>query len=490
MIATKAEQADQRPRTVRLTSQNSPAVAQNRPIKSPQPAGDSVADMVDRRVRLVVLFGGRSAEHAVSCVSARHVIAAADSEKYLVEPVGITTDGTWVRAEAAAEALQAGTSELPERLSAAGPPVDPLAVLGTSGATGSPAVPGASAAADVVIGGKRARARHSGPTVVAPILHGPMGEDGTVQGLLDLASVAYVGAGVLSSALCMDKTAAKTMLAQGGIAQVRWRSLTVDDPSASNDDLASDIEAIVEDLGLPAFVKPARMGSSVGVSLARTRDELADGLRAAGCYDRLVIVEERSRGREIEIAVIGNDGYEAILPPPSDATGTDRMRDDDGYEASLPPPSDATGTDQVEDDDGYQVSLPGEIVPAADFYDYDDKYGDGAELHVPAPLANTEVAEAQRLAMAACRALRVEGMARVDFFYEDGRNGRGDRGWLVNELNTMPGFTPISMFPKLWHAGGLTYGDLIDRLVELALQRHARRQRHTRTDPGTTLPAL
>jgi len=379
--------------------------------------------MEDRRVRLVVLFGGRSAEHDVSCVSARHVVAAADPEKYVVEPVGITREGRWVEAAAAIEALSADRGELPERLSTVGPEVEPLPVL----AARSDASTGRGAGA-------------GGPTVVLPVLHGPMGEDGTVQGLLELARVPYAGAGVLASALCMDKTAANTMLAQAGIAHTRWQAVTVDDPTASDADLAPLLDAIVEDLGLPVFVKPASMGSSVGISRASTRPQAAEGLRLASRYDRSIIVEEEARAREIEVAVLGNDDPTA--------------------------------------------SLPGEIVPGAEFYDYADKYDDGAELLVPAPLDDSEVAKCQRLAVDAYRALRVEGLARVDFLYEDGRDGRGDRGWMVSELNTMPGFTPISMYPKLWAASGLGYRHLIDRLVDLALERHARHERHTLTDPA------
>ena len=368
----------------------------------------------------MVLFGGRSAEHDVSCVSARHVLAAADPAKYVVEPVGITREGDWVRAEEALEALGKGPDALGDRLRADGPEVQPLPVLAAG----------------------RADSGRSAGTVVLPILHGPMGEDGTVQGLLELARVPYVGAGVLASALCMDKTAAKAMLAQAGIGHTRWRPVTLDDPDASDDQLRHEIDAIIEDLGLPVFVKPANMGSSVGVSRASTRRDVAEGLRLASRYDRSIIVEEEASAREIEVAVLGNEQPEA--------------------------------------------SLPGEIIPGADFYDYADKYADGAKLLVPAPLDDEEIATCQRLAVDAYRTLRVEGLARVDFFYEDGREGRGNRGWLVSELNTMPGFTPISMYPKLWEATGLTYPDLIDRLVELALARHARQQRHVRTDPGTT----
>ena len=370
-----------------------------------------------------MLFGGRSAEHDVSCVSARHVVAAADPGKYDVEPIGITREGRWVQAAEALEALGAGPGALPERLSAVGPAVDPLPALAAD--------PGPRAGGD-------------GPTVVLPVLHGPMGEDGTVQGLLELAQVPYAGAGVLASALCMDKTAANSMLAHAGIGHTRWRTVTLDDPAASDAALAADVEAIVDDLGLPVFVKPASMGSSVGITKANTREAIADGLRLACRYDRNIIVEEEARAREIEVAVLGNDSPEA--------------------------------------------SLPGEIVPGAEFYDYADKYEDGAELLIPAPLDDDEIAVCQRLAIDAYRALRVEGLARVDFLYEDGRDGRGNRGWMVSELNTMPGFTPISMYPKLWAASGLPYPRLIDRLVDLALERHARQERHALTDPGVEPP--
>ena len=406
-----------------------PRAAHRRTGRAP---GASVAGMEDRRVRLVVLFGGRSAEHDVSCVSARHVVAAADPAKYRVEPVGITREGLWVMAEEAMNAIASGADALPERLSATGPAVEPLPVLAAAAEPRRPAR------------GIRADEQTGEHTVVLPILHGPMGEDGTVQGLLELARVPYAGAGVLASALCMDKIAANTLLAQAGIAHTRWRAVTLDDPDTDDDALADTIDASIDDLGLPVFVKPASMGSSVGVSKATTRRGVADGLRLACRYDRSIIVEEEARAREIEVAVLGNDEPEA--------------------------------------------SLPGEIVPGAEFYDYADKYQDGAELLVPAPLDADEVAACQRMAIAAYQALRVDGLARVDFFYEDGREGRGGRGWLVSELNTMPGFTPISMYPKLWAESGLPYPQLIDRLVELALERHARRERHTLTDPGAEPP--
>lgn len=369
------------------------------------------------RIHLVVLFGGRSAEHDVSCVSARHVLAAADPARYVIEPIGISRDGGWVRADDARAALATGADALPERLTATGAPVEALPAL-TSGDS-------------------------TAPTVVFPVLHGPMGEDGTIQGLLELADVPYVGAGVLASALCMDKVACKDHLAGHGVPQGAYRWITVDDggtrrPDGAVVDLDAEIDACIEQLGLPLFVKPANMGSSVGVSRAVDAAATRAAIELAASYDREVIIEEEIVGREIEIAVLGNEEPRA--------------------------------------------SVAGEIVPGATFYDYEDKYGDGAELLIPAALEDAELAEMQRIAIAAYRACKVEGLARVDFFYEDGSRGPGTRGWLVNEINTMPGFTPISMYPKMWQAAGLTYPALVDTLVDLALARHERSRRHTRTD--------
>lgn len=380
-----------------------------------------------------MLFGGRSAEHDVSCVSARHVVTAADPEKYLIEPIGITRTGQWVQALEAHEALSAGPGALGERLSATGPRIDPFAALsGTGGRDSAAGGPDAEPSA-------AEPARAGDPDcVVLPILHGPMGEDGTVQGLLELAQVPYAGASVLASALCMDKAATKAMLSAAGVAQTRWLSVTLDDPSADDLRLGPILDTVEGALGLPVFVKPASMGSSIGITKAATRSEAAAGLRLACRYDRSIVVEQPCAAREIEVAVLGNETLEA--------------------------------------------SLPGEIIPGSDFYDYADKYQDGAELLVPAPLSDSEIRACQDLAVTACRAMGVEGLARVDFLYEDGRCGRGDRGWLVNELNTMPGFTPISMYPKLWSASGLDYPRLIDRLVELAMQRHQRRRRHSSTN--------
>ena len=351
------------------------------------------------RTRLIVLFGGQSAEHDVSCVSARHVLAAVDPDRYRVEAVGITRDGRWVRADDAIAALAAGPDALPDALTPDGPRYD--LVADTAGAD-------------------------QDETVVAlPLLHGPLGEDGTVQGLLELAGVPYVGAGVLGSALAMDKLKAKEVLSLHGIPQARYVGLHADE---IDDDT---VEELFDVLGLPLFVKPANMGSSIGVTRATDRISLARALDHAATYDEWLVAEEAIVGREIEVSVLGNREL--------------------------------------------KVSVPGEIRPAKEFYDFDDKYLDGnAELIIPAELPDADLADLRRIAVDAYRALRIEGMGRVDFLYEpDGR------GMLLNEINTIPGFTPISMYPKMWAASGLSYPELIDALVDLALERHARRRRRT-----------
>ncbi|MFN8039103.1 MAG: D-alanine--D-alanine ligase family protein [Acidimicrobiales bacterium] len=367
-----------------------------------------MSDVPPPRIRLVVLFGGQSAEHDVSRVSARHVLAAADPARYDIQPVAITKQGEWILATEAARALAAGPDALPEALPTGGTTVDPLPLLSRA------------ARGDL---GRSTDGDDDQVTVVLPLLHGPLGEDGTVQGLLELAGVPYVGCGVLSSALAMDKAKAKEVFAGAGIPQARFVALHADEV---DDALPGEL---VDELGLPLFVKPANMGSSIGVSRATSLAELADALALALTYDEWLVVEEGVDGREIECAVLGNRHPRA--------------------------------------------SVPGEIVPGADFYDYEDKYHDGAaKLLIPAPLPEGVADELRSMAVEAYRALRCEGMARVDFFYEE-----GGRGLLVNEINTIPGFTPISMYPKMWEASGLPYHELIDELVALALERHARQRR-------------
>jgi D-alanine-D-alanine ligase len=344
----------------------------------------------------VVLFGGQSAEHDVSCTTAAHVLRAADPTKYEITPVGISRDGSWAIAEGARAALAAGPAALPGHLDPTGTSIMPTDVIS-----------------------------ETSRTVVVPLLHGPMGEDGTVQGLLELANVPYVGSGVLGSALSMDKAMAKQVLSANGIAQPRYRAVRAHEITPGLP------AALAEELGLPLFVKPANMGSSVGVSKAKSIEAVRDGIDAALQYDEWVVVEEAIVGREIEVAVLGN------LEP--------------------------------------RASLPGEIVPGAEFYDYADKYlNDGWQTLVPAPLTNEQSDAVRTLALQVFKVLRCEGLARVDFFFEE-----GGRGFLCNEVNTMPVFTPISMYPKMWIASGLTYSELIDELVRLAIERPSRQRRNT-----------
>ncbi|MGQ0742918.1 MAG: D-alanine--D-alanine ligase family protein [Acidimicrobiales bacterium] len=335
-------------------------------------------------MRLVVLFGGRSAEHEISCVSATHVAAAAGAGRYEVVLVGVTPKGQWV-----------APNSFEGPLVASGAPVDADAVL-------------------------------AGADVVFPVLHGPFGEDGTIQGLLELADVPYVGTGVLGSALCMDKAMTKAVLRAAGLPQVRY----VVARDAAFDDAALDesvLERVADELGFPLFVKPANLGSSIGVSRADDDLALIRAVEMARVYDEWLVFEEAVEAREIECGVLG---YPTVRP-----------------------------------------SVPGEVSPSREVYDFDDKYTLGiADLLVPAPLHPAIAAAVKNLAVLAATALRVEGMARVDFLYEE----RG-RGLLVNEINTIPGFTPISMYPRLWAASGLAATELVDELVDAALARHAHR---------------
>jgi D-alanine-D-alanine ligase len=341
-----------------------------------------------QRIHVVVLFGGQSAEHDVSCVTAAHVIKALDSSKYDITAVGITREGKWVVAQPQADVLVAE-----------GEPTSITPIV--------------------------EQARGDARTVIFPLLHGPLGEDGTIQGVLELANIAYVGTGVLGSAVAMDKGVAKQVLHANGIPQPKYVSLR----EAHVNDAA--LLHAADTLGLPVFVKPANMGSSVGVSKAHSIDEMRSAVQHALTYDEWVLIEEAVVGREIEVAVLGNVHARA--------------------------------------------STPGEIIPGNEFYDYADKYiGDGAQLIVPANLTADEVEAVQHLAIVIFHTLRAEGMARVDFFYE--QNGRG---FLCNEINTIPGFTPISMYPKLWQASGMSYPALLDELITLALDRFSRRRRNT-----------
>ena len=344
------------------------------------------------KINVVVLFGGESAEHDVSCVTAAHVLRALNIDNYEITTVGITRQGDWVNVKSESNAVA-------DRLVATGQQTNISQILQNTNS--------------------------SARTVVIPLLHGPMGEDGTVQGALELAHVAYVGAGVLGSAIAMDKSIAKQILALNEIPQPKFISVR------DNEDLNKVCDRAVNELGLPVFVKPANMGSSIGVKKAKTRDEILYALKQAFEYDEWALIEEAIVGREIEVAILGNQSA--------------------------------------------QASVPGEIIPGNEFYDYEDKYlGDLAKLLVPAPLTAKQIVEVQQLALKVFAILRSDGMARIDFFFEE--NGRG---FLCNEVNTIPGFTPISMYPKLWNASGLSYSDLLDRLINLALDRHAKHRRKT-----------
>jgi D-alanine-D-alanine ligase len=363
----------------------------------------------EARRRVVVLFGGRSAEHEVSVASARSVAAALDPGRYEVVPVGIDKEGRWHRLPAPPEPGPDGG----------------LAVVGPEG----PLVRLALDAGEPVLvaeDGSRERV-----DVVFPLLHGPYGEDGTVQGLLELVGVPYVGAGVLASAVGMDKAVQKVLFAAAGLPVVPH--LVVHEREWEED--REGVEAQAAELGPPVFVKPATLGSSVGITKVKALDRLPEAVEEALSYARKVLVERSVEGaREVECGVLGND-------------------------------------DPV-------ASVPGEIVPAGEFYDYRSKYLDqGTRLEVPARLPPRVAEEVQRLAVAAFRAIDAAGMARVDFFY------REPDELLVNEINTIPGFTEVSMYPKMWQASGLSYPELVDRLVELAIERHERERKKGRTLP-------
>jgi D-alanine--D-alanine ligase len=358
-----------------------------------------------RRVRVLLLFGGRSAEHDVSRVTAVAVAKALDPARYDVLPVAITTDGRWLFADEARRMIEQGPAALPAALPVAGDPVSELGDLVARGEQGELDRVRSALDADVVL----------------PLLHGPYGEDGTVQGLLELAGLPYVGSGVVGSAVGMDKVMMKRAFEACGLPVARYV------PFRDGHDRVAFAARVETDIGYPCFVKPANLGSSVGVSKAHDRASFDAALDLALRFDEWAVAEEAVAGREIEVAVLGDD------PP--------------------------------------EASLPGEVVPGDEFYSYADKYEhDDAELLAPAPLSPEQTEQARRLAVQAFDACRCEAMARVDFFLEE-----DGRGFLVNEVNTIPGFTPISMYPRLWEESGVSYPELLDRLIDLAFARHDRR---------------
>lgn len=358
------------------------------------------------RIRVAVVFGGRSPEHGVSCVTAGSVLGAFDRDRYEVVPVGIARDGRWVLApdEPKRFAIEAG--QLPS-------------VDATGTALALPAARGL-----VTLAAGQVPRQLGQVDVVFPLLHGPFGEDGTVQGLLELAGVPYVGSGVLASAAGLDKHYMKMLLASHGIPVGRY--VLVRDR-----DWHRDRKRVIEkitDLSWPVYVKPARSGSSIGITKVVAEDELESAIEIARNHDPKVMVEAAIAGREIECGVL------------------------EGFGEGPP-----------------EASMPGEIVVHGEhqFYDFMAKYlpDEGTELNVPADLPAAVVEKVRSMAVTAFEALSCEGLARVDFFYTP------DGSLLVNELNTMPGFTPSSMFPRMWAASGLEYPALVDRLIRLALQR-------------------
>ncbi|HEY1860847.1 MAG TPA: D-alanine--D-alanine ligase family protein [Gemmataceae bacterium] len=383
------------------------------------------------KLRIGILFGGRSGEHEVSLLSAASVLNAIDKEKYEVVPIGITKDGRWLTAEHA-ENLLTGKLVLEPRNLRAGDPDNTAsaAVLARGEAVVVPPepvhrqsglVPFQTDAALM----RRASDRAINVDVIFPVLHGTFGEDGTIQGLLELADIPYVGAGVLGSAAGMDKDIMKSLFIAAGIPIVKHvtilRSAWENDPK--------EVEKQVGKLKYPVFVKPANLGSSVGISKAHNKKELGPAIEEAAKFDRKIVIEQgvggnKEKAREIECSVLGND-------------------------------------DPV-------ASVPGEIVPGKEFYDYTAKYVDeGSQLIIPAKLTKSETKKVQALAVAAFKAVDCSGLARVDFLMDP-----KTRKIYLNEIITMPGFTSISMYPKLWAATGLPYADLIDKLIQLGIERH------------------
>ncbi|MEN2742016.1 D-alanine--D-alanine ligase family protein [Microbacterium sp. X-17] len=361
------------------------------------------------RVAVALLFGGRSSEHSISCATAAGVLAAIDRERYDVIPVGITHEGAFTLQPDDAARFALNVDVLPE--------VED---------NGSRIVwPESSSSRELaVVAADGTRSSLGAVDVVFPILHGPWGEDGTVQGMLDLVGLPYVGSGVLASALGMDKHFTKTVLQQAGIPVAPWQTVTAYQWASDRAAVAGSAEL----LGLPAFVKPARAGSSVGVSKVTSWDDLGAAIDTALAEDDRVLIESAVVGREVEIAVLGGRPGEPA-----------------------------------------RASVAGEIViTGRDFYDFAAKYLDapGIDLVCPADLTDAELAEMGDLGVRAFDAIGAEGLSRVDFFLTED-------GFVVNEINTMPGFTPISMFPRCWQETGLTYPDLIDELIQVALARAA-----------------
>jgi D-alanine-D-alanine ligase len=369
-----------------------------------------ITNAAQRKLRVGVLFGGRSGEHEVSLASAASIIRGLDPDKYEPVPIGITKEGHWL-AGVGAQKMLPEVLRTGQRVLMSADPTEPV-LLPIDGS-----------------------ARGQKLDVIFPVIHGTFGEDGTVQGLLELAGLPFVGAGVLGSAIGMDKDVAKRLMQVAGIPVVPWISVQRADWER---DPKTIRRAVEKKFKYPVFVKPATLGSSVGMTKVHSRAELGPALDLAAEFAMKIMVERSVNAREIEVSVLGNHDP--------------------------------------------QASTPGEIVPHREFYDYTAKYlEDGTQLLIPAKLKKSEIKQVQTMAVTAFRALELSGMARVDFFIEK----RGGRIFL-NEVNTIPGFTSISMYPKLWEASGVPYPQLIARLIDLALADHREKQR---TKYSIELPA-
>jgi D-alanine-D-alanine ligase len=359
-----------------------------------------------QKKRIGVVFGGQSGEHEVSLKSARAVMNALDPEKYTVIPIGITREGQWMTGGDPLLALE-------QR-------VDPKLL-------GREPQPGFEAETALVAssGHLPETANLAALDVLLPVLHGPFGEDGTIQGVFELAGLPYVGCGVLAAAVGMDKGLMKAAFAAAGLPQVPWQLVNRKAWQGDPDAVYRRLEAALD---YPMFVKPANLGSSVGISKVQSRAELAAGIAEAAGYDRRIVVEQGISAREIEVAVLGNDDP--------------------------------------------QASVPGEVLPANDFYDYADKYLEGrTQFQIPAAIDESLAATLREMAVVAFKAIDGAGLGRVDFFVE-----RETDAIYINEINTFPGFTSMSQYPKLWEATGVPYRELLDRLIDLAIERY--RERH------------
>jgi len=395
-----------------------------------------------KKLRVGILFGGRSGEHEVSLLSAASILKAIDRKKFDVVPIGINKGGHWLTSNAAQGLLEgsvpdeAPVAAAPKKLRAGDPAATPGARVLAEGhptlLAPQPTADSSTLSSDAALGGQSL-------DVVFPVLHGTFGEDGTIQGLFELAGIAYVGSGVLGSAAGMDKDVMKRLFQQARLPIVKHVTILRADWEKQPRKAINQIEA---ELKYPLFVKPANLGSSVGISKAHDRSELGPALNEAAKYDRKLVVEQgvggarrsgvSAKARELEVGVLGNDDPKA--------------------------------------------SVVGEIIPGKEFYDYEAKYlSEGSVPVIPAKLTKAETNQIRKMAVAAFKACDLSGLARVDFLMEPD----GKRRIYLNEVNTLPGFTSISMYPKLWEATGIGYKDLITRLIELALERQGEKNRTT-----------